>query len=630
MDTLFKKTIDLLTFKDLPIRKKFILFSAGSLFWVVVIASIGLISLFEMNAKSKLMVDVIVPQEKTTNIILRKLRGTSISAHKIILYKDADVVNANYVRGKERLSDCRLYLDTLMSGGIIKDYSRGTGQFYEEFSVPKINSEETKNFILQIKQKIDSLDLILDDILKQKLTSTKRDKIDLEEELSQFDTITRDTVIILNEYSISTGKEWKKFSSMIKNRAGISILLMGIAFLSAVFLSGVFGTLISMALSRPIKAIIEQIKSLSSGEINLTKKLDVASKDEIGSLSVAFNKLMDTIAHVTSFKKIIEEDESVEDIYLRLGRIFIDDLGFDNCVIYEISNSKNTMKIVYPPEAEGIELHCKKDINLNCDLCRAKRTGHIVTSANYQNICKYYIEEAADIHYCVPIIVGGNVGGVVQFVCGKRGVCDISGIEKKMSRAKQYITEAQPVLEAKRLMQTLKESAVKDVMTGLYNRRFIEEMADSIISGIQRRGTTLGFLMCDIDYFKQTNDQYGHDVGDIVLKEAASIISRNVRSSDIVIRYGGEEFLILLLDSALGNAMAIAEKIRAKMEETKIRIPGGTIQKTISIGVSEMPADSHNFWESVKYADVALYKAKESGRNRILRFTPDMWEEETY
>jgi diguanylate cyclase (GGDEF)-like protein len=630
MSETLKKIIDLLTFKDLVIRKKFVLFSVGSLFWVVVIASIGLISLYEMNVKSKLMVDVIVPQEKTTNIILRKLRGTSISAHKIIIYKDTDIVNANYIRGKERLSDCRLYLDTLISGGIIKDYSRGTGQFYEEFSVPKISSEETKKFIAQLKGKIDSLDLILDDLLKQKLASSKKDGADFEGELSKFDAITRDTVIILNEYSISIGKEWKKFSSMIKTRTGISIMLMAAAFLAALFLSGVFGTLISMALSKPIKAIIEQIKSLSAGEVNLTKKLDVTSKDEIGSLSIAFNKLMDTIAHVTSFKKIIEEDESVEDIYLRLGRIFIDDLGFDNCVIYEISNSKNSMKIVYPPEAEGIELHCKRDINLNCDLCRAKRTGHIVTSADYQNICKYYLEETADIHYCVPIIVGGNVGGVVQFVCGKRGVCDIAGIEKKMSRAKQYITEAQPVLEAKRLMQTLKESAVKDSMTGLYNRRFIEETADSIMSGIQRRGTTLGFLMCDIDYFKQTNDQYGHDIGDVVLKEAANIISRSVRASDVVIRYGGEEFLILLLDSAPGNAMDIAEKIRGKMEEAKIRIPGGAIQKTISIGVSEMPADSQNFWESVKYADVALYKAKEGGRNRVVRFTADMWEEDTY
>lgn len=626
MDTLFRKIIDFVTFKNLPIKKKFILFSVGSLFWIVVIGSIGIISLFEINAKFKHITDVIIPQEKTANIILRKLRGASISAHKIMLYNDADVIDTHYIRGKERLSDCRLYINMLLSGGIIKDYSRGTGQFYEEFLVSKINSEETKKIVLQLKQQIDSLDLILDDILQQKFISAKKGEI----ELSQFDIKTRDTVNILNEYSMNINKEWKRFSSMIKTGISIFILLTVIVFLLTVFLSIIFGAFISRSLSGPIKAIIEQINSLSAGKITLTKKLEVTSKDEMGSLSAAFNKLMDTITQITSFKKIIEDDESVEDIYSRLGRIFIDDLNFNNCVIYEISNSKNIMKIVYPPEAEGIELYCKRDINLNCDLCRAKRTGQVVTSTDYQNICKYYIEGADNIHYCIPIIIGGNVGGVVQFVCGKRGVCDISNIEQKIIRAKQYIAEAQPVLEAKRLMQTLKESSIKDVMTGLYNRRFIEEMADSIISGIHRRGTTLGFLMCDIDYFKKTNDQYGHDVGDIVLKEAADIISRNVRSSDIVIRYGGEEFLILLIDSASGNAMAIAEKIRAKMEETKIKIPGGVIQKTISIGVSEMPADSHNFWESVKYADVALYKAKKSGRNCVVRFTSDMWDEETY
>lgn len=628
----FKKVIKLLTFADLPIRKKFVLFSIGSLFWLVVIAAIGMVSFFEMNAKSKYMVDVIVPQEKTANIILRKLRGASISAHKIVIYKDPTVINAHHIRGKERLSDCRLYLDTLITGGIIKDYSRGTGQFYEEFSVPKIYSEEGRKFVFMLKQKIDELDSSLDHLLKQKLASiNKINKEDsFEDALLDYDVLTKDTVSILNAYSISINKEWTKFSNIVKTRTGISILLMAGAFLMAAILSGVFGTLISRALSKPIKAIIEQIKSLSAGEINLTRKLAVTSKDEIGILSSEFNRLMDTISHVTSFKKIIEEDESVDDIYMRLGRIFIDDLGFDNCVIYEISNSKNTMKIVYPPDAEGIELHCKRDIYLNCELCRAKRSGHEVTSANYPNICKYYIEGATDIHYCIPIIIGGNVGGVVQFVCGKRGVCDIADIERKMSRAKQYITEAQPVLEAKRLMMTLKESAFRDALTGLYNRRFLEESFENLVAGILRRGTTLGLMMCDLDFFKQTNDLYGHDVGDMVLKETANHIRRSVRTSDLVIRFGGEEFLVLLIDTKPGDSIEVAEKIRQRIEESKIKVAGGFIQKTISIGVSEFPTDTQNFWEAIKFADVALYKAKERGRNKVLRFALDMWAEEKY
>lgn len=624
-----KKAVKFLTFADLPIRRKFVLFSIGSLFWLVVIAAIGLVSFFEMNSKSKYMVDVIVPQERTANIIVRKLRGASISAHKAIIYKDPSTINANYSRAKERLSDCRLYLDTLLTGGSIKDYSRGTGQFYEEFFVPKISSDEDKKFIFILKQKMNALDSSLDHLLAERLAPANKEG-SLEDALLDYDTLTKDTVSILNEYSKSINKEWTKFSDIVKKRTGISILLMAGAFLMAAMLSGVFGVLISRSLAKPIKAIIGQIKALSSGEVDLTKKLDVTSKDELGVLSSEFNRLMDTIGHVTSFKKIIEEDESIEDIYMRLGKIFIDDLGFDNCVIYEVSSSKNNMKIVYPPEAEGIELHCKRDIQLDCELCRVKRTGHMVSSADYSNICKYYTEGVNDIHYCVPMMIGGNVGGVVQFVCGKRGICDIDDIKKKMSRAKQYITDAQPVLEAKRLMKTLKESAFKDALTGLYNRRFLEESFENLVAGALRRGTTLGLLMCDLDFFKQTNDVYGHDVGDMVLKEAASNIRKNVRTSDLVIRFGGEEFLVLLIDTKPGDSFDVAEKIRERIEESKVKIAGGFIQKTISIGVSEFPTDTQNFWEAIKFADVALYKAKERGRNKVLKFAMDMWAEEKY
>lgn len=628
MRDIFKKIINILTFTDLPVRKKFLLFSLGSLFWLAVISAIGLITMFDMSAKSKQMVDVIGPQEKTVNIIVRKLRGASISAHKIVLYKNTERVNNNYLSGKARLEDCRSYLKILLTGGRIKDYSRGTGQFYNEFIVVPVKSAEKRKFIEDVIVKVDRLEGILAEMAEKKFGSTNGDA--MLEKLSEYDLLTRDTVTVLNEFAITTGKEWGTFTSIIKTRFNIAIILISLAFGIAAMLSGVFGVLISRSLAKPIKAIIGQIKALSSGEMDLTKKLDVASKDELGMLSSEFNRLMDTIEHVTSFKKIIEEDESIEDIYMRLGKIFIEDLGFDNCVMYEVSNSKNNMKIVYPPEAEGIELHCKRDIQLDCELCRVKRTGHMVSSADYSNICKYYTEGVNDIHYCVPIMIGGNVGGVVQFVCGKRGVCDIDDIKKKISRAKQYITDAQPVLEAKRLMKTLKESAFKDALTGLYNRRFLEESFENLVAGALRRGTTLGLLMCDLDFFKQTNDVYGHDVGDMVLKEAASNIRKNVRTSDLVIRFGGEEFLVLLIDTKPGDSFDVAEKIRERIEESKVKIAGGFIQKTISIGVSEFPTDTQNFWEAIKFADVALYKAKERGRNKVLRFAMDMWAEEKY
>ena len=114
----------------------------------------------------------------------------------------------------------------------------------------------------------------------------------------------------------------------------------------------------------------------------------------------------------------------------------------------------------------------------------------------------------------------------------------------------------------------------------------------------------------------------------MVLKETSSVIRKNTRAADIVIRYGGEEFLVLLMDIEADEAAQVAEKVRAKVEETKVAIIGAIIQNNISIGISEFPKDTQNFWEAIKYADIALYKAKERGRNKVIRFTPDMWGEQ--
>jgi diguanylate cyclase (GGDEF) domain len=137
--------------------------------------------------------------------------------------------------------------------------------------------------------------------------------------------------------------------------------------------------------------------------------------------------------------------------------------------------------------------------------------------------------------------------------------------------------------------------------------------------------------MIDVDHFKEINDKYGHDVGDMVLKTVAQTIKESIRESDIPIRFGGEEFLVLLTNVKPGDSESVAEKIRKNMEKRVIKLPNNTtIKRTISIGVSEIPTDTDKFWQAVKFADVALYKAKESGRNKVVRYQKDMWQEEEY
>ncbi|MDR2689020.1 MAG: GGDEF domain-containing protein, partial [Azoarcus sp.] len=188
-----------------------------------------------------------------------------------------------------------------------------------------------------------------------------------------------------------------------------------------------------------------------------------------------------------------------------------------------------------------------------------------------------------------------------------------------------YLRDTAPVLEVRRLMETLKESTLRDPLTGLNNRRFLEEYIDTLTANVRRKQVTISILMLDLDHFKMINDTYGHDAGDAMLKALSNVIKLSVRVSDIVIRYGGEEFMVVLQETSGQEAETVAEKIRTAVEAMQINHNGVVLQKTISIGMADFPSDSNTFWQAVKFADVALYHAKESGRNRVIRFNSNMW-----
>ncbi len=412
------------------------------------------------------------------------------------------------------------------------------------------------------------------------------------------------------------------FTLFIMGITGVPAYISGAALLIAAALLVFFAVSISRSITRPVKLMTKQIRSFGKGELDLSKRTSVRSGDEMGVLSDNFNTLMEEIYDLRTFKKIIEEDDSLEDVYSRLGHAFRDKLGMDEFTIYEVSGDEKKMKAVYPIILQ--EISCSEEILNNCTLCKVGKTGHIISSLSYPNICRQFISNPGKAHICIPMIIGGKTGGVVQFVIDKKKTAiDIK--DKRIFSAGQYIKESISVIEAKRLTNTLKESALKDSLTGLYNRRFLQEYTETLVSGVLRRERTVGLIMCDLDFFKQVNDFYGHNTGDTVLRETSKIIGKCIRSSDLVIRFGGEEFLILMLDIDEGETMTVAEKIRETTEETKIKVSDGVIKKTISLGVSEFPTDTESFWQAIKYADVALYSAKESGRNRAVRFAEHMW-----
>lgn len=164
------------------------------------------------------------------------------------------------------------------------------------------------------------------------------------------------------------------------------------------------------------------------------------------------------------------------------------------------------------------------------------------------------------------------------------------------------------------LHRTLASQALTDPLTGVFNRRFMQENLAAIVARAQRRPLVASILVIDIDHFKQINDRFGHDRGDETLCSIVELVGARARSVDRLFRWGGEEFLLLLEETDLAGAIVVAEAIRARIETAEI-IADQTV--TVSIGASQYePEMSADAW--MKAADTALYRAKNSGRNRVV------------
>jgi len=173
------------------------------------------------------------------------------------------------------------------------------------------------------------------------------------------------------------------------------------------------------------------------------------------------------------------------------------------------------------------------------------------------------------------------------------------------------------LFETERAKERAEQLAITDPLTGLFNRRYLEEKLSHELIRAKAYNRELSIVMADIDYFKRINDTYGHKVGDEVLKALALILKANIRGEDVVARYGGEEFVILLPNVSKYDAYRIAERIRVEVEETSFEEIGVPERITVSFGISCFPTDGEEVIDLLKKADQALYQAKSLGRNRV-------------
>jgi len=253
--------------------------------------------------------------------------------------------------------------------------------------------------------------------------------------------------------------------------------------------------------------------------------------------------------------------------------------------------------------------------------CWALRTGHphLVVAGDTTAPCAH-AAGVRNTYLCIPILAQGEALGILHF----QATDEVPTLaDSELSFKTTFAGHVGLSVANIRLREALRTQSIKDPLTGLYNRRYLEEMLEREIRRAVRAAQALGLLMVDLDHFKKFNDTYGHDAGDTVLREAGTFLAKSIRAEDIVCRFGGEEFVVILPTANLNAAQARAERIRSRMCELTVLHQGQSLgMVTMSVGVAALPEHGTSAKELLEAADAALYRAKRDGRNRVVAAEP--------
>jgi diguanylate cyclase (GGDEF)-like protein/PAS domain S-box-containing protein len=261
----------------------------------------------------------------------------------------------------------------------------------------------------------------------------------------------------------------------------------------------------------------------------------------------------------------------------------------------------------------------------NVNDCWAFRLGttHFIEHPDTGLLCSHLDFFPDNGYLCAPVSTLDETLGIFHLHFGQFDSAYSNDDYKRLKDAKRMMVNrvvrhyALFIINL-RLRETLKREAIRDPLTGLYNRRHMEASLEREAHRSERLNAPVGLIMLDVDHFKLFNDTYGHEAGDAVLRELGNLLRTNIRGEDIACRYGGEEFLLILPDASPNNVEQRAEGIRVKVKDLRIAYQNEELTITISAGVAMLPNHGPGVDEALKAADEALYQAKAGGRDRVV------------
>lgn len=296
--------------------------------------------------------------------------------------------------------------------------------------------------------------------------------------------------------------------------------------------------------------------------------------------------------------------------------------------LYMLNSSKNIVKAVAvwgqsPPDK----------CTYKPDECRAlrQRQVHLVEDPRAELPCQHLSRSKLAGYMCVPMMVQGSAVGVLhlQNSANGKGIVQPDGTLERLKNSTKHqlaVIMAEHIalsLSNLKLRENLHNQAIRDSLTGLFNRRYMEESLKREVHRATRKGISLGLIMLDIDHFKDFNDTFGHAAGDALLHELGSFLQARIRRGDIACRYGGEEFMLIFPESTLNDTRLRAEQLREEVKLMNVQHGGQSISAiTLSLGVAAFTEHTSTVESVLRAADLALYRAKTEGRDRVMVVQP--------
>jgi diguanylate cyclase (GGDEF)-like protein len=356
--------------------------------------------------------------------------------------------------------------------------------------------------------------------------------------------------------------------------------------------------------------ITERRKAQEALEIaNTQLKALLEEADERNRAMALLNDMVD----------VLQSCRTTAEAFEAIGHFVPKFFPVDAGALYLLRDSKNLLSsvIVWGQSPPSEEMFPPED-------CWAVRGGrvHLVDDPGSALLCKHVTltSSLATGYLCVPLMAQGTSLGIfhIRFLSCATGGREAGQVEAKQRLAVAIAENLSLALANLKLRESLQNQAIHDPLTGLYNRRYLEETMDRELHRARRQETQLGVVMIDLDHFKDFNDTFGHAAGDALLSALANVITTGIRADDIACRYGGEEFLLIMPGASLETTRERADNLSQAVRNLQVKYQDQLLQSTtISLGVAIFPDHGLTAEEVIAAADAALYRAKQAGRDRV-------------